>query len=159
VLLYESMMMMERIGAAILPFEEHDNLTFEEFLRLFRWFGASTVAGEIDVATDAGGRVRVKTFTNEFWTAKQRAAHSLHEIVADLRAQGLNLTQTGFQQTVLAQSRDGDYFIGSGRRGYFLIETQLDAEEMRDFYQERIRAEQQNLDNLRRQAGAVGWNI
>jgi hypothetical protein len=83
----------------------------------------------------------------------------LPTIVADLRAQGLNLTETGFQQTVLAQSRDGDYFIGSGRRGYFLIETQQDAEEMRDFYEERIRAEQQNLDNLRRQARAVGWNI
>ena len=83
----------------------------------------------------------------------------LPTIVADLRAHGLNLTETGFQQTVLAQSRDGDYFIGSGRRGYFLIETQQDAEEMRDFYEERIRAEQQNLDNLRRQARAVAWNI
>jgi hypothetical protein len=83
----------------------------------------------------------------------------LPTIVADLRAYGLNLTETGFQQTVLAQSRDGDYFIGSGRRGYFLIETQQDAEEMRDFYEERIRAEQQNLDNLRRQARAVAWNI
>jgi len=40
-----------------------------------------------------------------------------------------------------------------------LIETLQDAEEMRDFYEERITAEQQNLDNLRRQAAAVGWNI
>jgi hypothetical protein len=83
----------------------------------------------------------------------------LPTIVAQLRAQGINLTETGFQQTVLAESRDRDYFIGSGRRGYFLIDTQQDAEEMRDFYEERIRAEQQNLDNLRRQARAVGWNI
>ncbi len=83
----------------------------------------------------------------------------LPTIVADLRSQGLSLTETGFQQTILAESRDGDYFIGSGRRGYFLIETQADAEEMRDFYLDRIRAEQGNLDNLRRQAGAVGWNI
>lgn len=86
-------------------------------------------------------------------------AVSLPTIVADLRAQGLNLTETGFQQTVLAESRDGDYFIGSGRHGYFLIETQQDAEEMRDFYRDRIRAEQQNLENLLRQAHAVGWNI
>lgn len=83
----------------------------------------------------------------------------LPTIVAGLRAQGLNLTETGFQQTVLAQSRDGDYFIGSGRRGYFLIDTQQDAEEMRDFSEERIRAEEQNLDNLMRQARAVGWNV
>ena len=83
----------------------------------------------------------------------------LPTIVAQLRAQCVNLTETGFQQTVLAESRDRDYFIGSGRRGYFLIDTQQDAEEMRDFYEERIRAEQQNLDNLMRQASAVGWNI
>jgi hypothetical protein len=83
----------------------------------------------------------------------------LPTIVADLRAQGLSLTETGFQQTVLAQSRDGAYFIGSGRRGYFLIDTQQDAEEMKDFYEGRIMAEQQNLDNLRRQASPVGWNI
>jgi hypothetical protein len=72
--------MMERTGAAILPFEECDGLAFEEFLRLFRWGGASTATGEIEVASDAGTSVRVNTFTNEFWTAKQRAAHSLHEI-------------------------------------------------------------------------------
>ncbi|MGH9347803.1 MAG: DNA methyltransferase [Vicinamibacterales bacterium] len=71
---------MERIGAAILPFEECEPLAFEEFLRRFRWGGAPTVVSHIDLATDAGGRVRVTTFTNEFWTARQRAAHSLHEI-------------------------------------------------------------------------------
>lgn len=76
-LLYEA---MERHGAATLPFEECDGLAFEEFLRLFRWGGASTAAGQIDVVGDAGTFVRVNTFTNEFWTAKQRAAHSLHEI-------------------------------------------------------------------------------
>jgi hypothetical protein len=86
-------------------------------------------------------------------------AVTLPTIVADLRTRGLNLTETGFQQTVLAESRSRDYFIGSGRRGYFLIDSHQDAEEMRDFYEERIRAEQQNLANLRRQAAAVGWNI
>jgi hypothetical protein len=42
--------MMERTGAAILPFEECDDLAFEEFVRLFRWGGASTSTGQI---TDA----------------------------------------------------------------------------------------------------------
>jgi hypothetical protein len=83
----------------------------------------------------------------------------LATIVSHLRSRGLNLTETGFQQTVLAESRDRDYFIGSGRRGYFLIETREDAEAMRDFYGQRIRAEQQNLGNLRRQAAAIGWRI
>jgi hypothetical protein len=78
VLLYEAM--LERTGAAILPFEERDDLTFEEFVRLFRWGGAATSTGQIEVAGAAGTPVRVNTFTNEFWTAKQRAAHSLHEI-------------------------------------------------------------------------------
>lgn len=83
----------------------------------------------------------------------------LATIVADLRNVGVTLTETGFQQTVLAESRDNDYFIGSGRHGYFLIAAVEDAEEMRDFYENRIRAEQQNLANLVRQAAAVGWNI
>jgi hypothetical protein len=88
----------------------------------------------------------------------RRNAVPLPRIVAELRRRGLHLTETGFQQTVLAESRDGDYFIGSGGRGY-LIATQADAEEMRDFYERRIAAERQNLFNLKRQAGAVGWTI
>jgi hypothetical protein len=72
--------MMERVAAAPRPFEACDGLAFEESLRRFRWDGAAAVAGTIDVAADAGGRIRLNTFTNEFWTAKQRAAHSLHEI-------------------------------------------------------------------------------
>ena len=56
-------------------------------------------------------------------------------------------------------SRDQEFFIGSGRHGYFLIDNIADAEEMRDFYQARIDAEQQNLDNLRRQSHNVGWSI
>src|SRR5438876_12436430 len=83
----------------------------------------------------------------------------LPTIVAHLQARGINISETGFQQTVLAGSRDRDFYIGSGRRGYFLIDNIADTEEMRDFYETRIRAEQQNLDNLRRQARAVGWNI
>jgi hypothetical protein len=78
VLRYEAM--LERTGAAILPFEEDDVLAFEESLRLFRWGDASTATAQIEVPGDGGARVRVNTFTNEFWTAKQRAAHSLHEV-------------------------------------------------------------------------------
>src|SRR5207247_3181455 len=83
----------------------------------------------------------------------------LARIVSHLTSRGLSLTETGFQQTVLADSRDRDYFIGSGPRGYFLIQTREDAEAMTDFYAERIRAEQQNLENLRSQAAAVACNI
>ena len=72
--------MIERAGAAILPFEGEEAIGFEESLRRFRWGDASTATGQFDAPADAGERVRVNTFTNEFWTAKQRAAHSLHEI-------------------------------------------------------------------------------
>jgi hypothetical protein len=45
-------------------------------LRRFDAFGTGTQVRELEV-TDAG---RVPVFVNEFWTAKQRDAHSLHEI-------------------------------------------------------------------------------
>lgn len=83
----------------------------------------------------------------------------LHQIIAHLQAQGIQITSTGFQQTVLAGSRSADYFIGSGSRGYFLIDTIDNAIVMREFYETRIQAEQHNLANLRRQAGLVNWNI
>lgn len=86
-------------------------------------------------------------------------AISLTTIVGHLQGRRINITETGFQQTVLATSRGADYYIGSGRRGYFLIDRMDDAIEMRDFYETRIRREQQNLDNLRRQAAMVGWQI
>src|SRR5438045_9268728 len=46
----------------------------------FREFGQPT--RELSTTyTDSSGTVRnVPTFVNEFWTAKQRQAHSLHEI-------------------------------------------------------------------------------
>jgi hypothetical protein len=86
-------------------------------------------------------------------------AVTLDSIVTHLQGAGFNMTSTGFQQSVLAASRSADYFIGSGHSGYFLIDNIGDAQEMRDFYETRIRAETQNLDNLRTQAVAVGWQI
>ena len=71
--------MGQTVGASTLPFDAADVLS--SYLRDFRWGGSTpTAAGTIDVRTGAGDRVTVETFTNEFWTARQRAAHSLHEI-------------------------------------------------------------------------------
>jgi hypothetical protein len=72
--------MVERSGVAFLPFADVEKRTFADDLRHFQWGGASTAVGGIEVAGHGGKPVRVNTFTNEFWTAKQRAAHSLHEI-------------------------------------------------------------------------------
>jgi len=56
-----------------------DSLSFEQQLRGFRWEGKST---EVVVTTVevAGRPLAVQTFVNEFWTSRQRAAHSLHEV-------------------------------------------------------------------------------
>jgi hypothetical protein len=61
------------------PVDAHASDRFRESLRSFTWRGASTAVGTIRVPT-IDGTVSIETFTNEFWTARQRAAHSLHEI-------------------------------------------------------------------------------
>jgi DNA methylase len=48
-------------------------------LRDFRWDGQATSVFATTVAVDARP-VPVDTFVNEFWTSRQRAAHSLHEV-------------------------------------------------------------------------------
>ena len=53
--------------------------SFEDDIRQFTWHGRPTDV-EMTEADCDGHSVRAKTFTNEFWTSKQRAGHSLHEI-------------------------------------------------------------------------------
>ena len=65
---------MRRAGAAH-PFDPPSQGSLEDDLSLFRWRGAPTERGHL-----AGDETGVPTLTNEFWTAKQRAAHSLHEV-------------------------------------------------------------------------------
>ena len=52
---------------------------FRDDLRRFAWNGRPTEV-ETTVADCDGHPVRVETFTNEFWTSRQRAGNSLHEI-------------------------------------------------------------------------------
>src|SRR5260221_4740960 len=53
--------------------------SFESDLREFRWEGKPTAVLATAVEVDGRG-LSVKTFVNEFWTSRQRAAHSLHEV-------------------------------------------------------------------------------
>ncbi|MGA2662761.1 MAG: DNA methyltransferase, partial [Verrucomicrobiota bacterium] len=53
---------------------------FARDLLSFCEFGRQTQLTETTAMTFGGEQLRVPTFVNEFWTAKQRAAHSLHEI-------------------------------------------------------------------------------
>ena len=51
-----------------------------EQLRSFREFGKDTQCLQIRARTFAGDDLRAQAYVNEFWTARQRAASSLHEI-------------------------------------------------------------------------------
>lgn len=53
---------------------------FLELVRNFSDFGETTRQIVTEAQTFDGKAVCVPTFVNEFWTSKQRAAHSLHEI-------------------------------------------------------------------------------
>jgi len=53
---------------------------FENCLKNFSEFGASTKAGCIEVNRPGEKGISTSVFINEFWTSKQRAACSLHEI-------------------------------------------------------------------------------
>ncbi|EQD65222.1 DNA modification methylase, partial [mine drainage metagenome] len=54
--------------------------SLEEELRDFQAFGTATTVLETVVTGADEERIVVPTFVNEFWTSKQRAANSLHEI-------------------------------------------------------------------------------
>src|SRR5260221_14718467 len=51
-----------------------------EQLLAFREFGKDTKTIETAAATFSGAQIHVPTYVNEFWTSKQRAASSLHEV-------------------------------------------------------------------------------
>ena len=55
-------------------------LQFVDELVAFREFGKRTQLIQTQALTFDGESVQVPTYVNEFWTAKQRAAHSLHEV-------------------------------------------------------------------------------
>jgi len=56
-----------------------DAASFENHLTEFQWDGRVTLVSATSVESQ-GRKVAVKTFVNEFWTSRQRAAHSLHEV-------------------------------------------------------------------------------
>ena len=49
-------------------------------LRAFRWNGRTTKRAVTSVGLAKARPIVVETFVNEFWTSKQRAANSLHEV-------------------------------------------------------------------------------
>jgi hypothetical protein len=75
---------------------------------------------------------------------------------------GYTLSQNAFQQGLLKNSRENGYFIGSFDsipRGYFIIDSQHDAELMRNWYRARISKEEARIKSLTADAASVGWSI
>lgn len=95
--------------------------TVIEEILAFREFGRTTEVLETVAATFGGQSLHVPTYVNEFWTSKQRAAHSLHEI--SYRA-CFKPQLPRFLITRLTHSREAVYdpFMG---RGTTLIEAAL----------------------------------
>ena len=54
--------------------------TFADQLAEFREFGQATRQMATTVRTETGGTLAVPTYVNEYWTARQRQASSLHEV-------------------------------------------------------------------------------
>lgn len=71
---------MGRSGVATLSPGGTAGRPLEEFLASFKGHGTSTLVGDLEATSANGGHVRIPSFTNEFWTARQRAANSLHEV-------------------------------------------------------------------------------
>jgi hypothetical protein len=73
-------------------------------------------------------------------------------IVEHLNRQGFQIDREQFQHQVLVPSRENNLYIASygyfGRGGVYLIETRDDAQPMIDFYEGRIRSEQEHLNRL-----------
>src|SRR5262245_29872289 len=111
---------MERGTAATAPPGQSARVGFEKSLRGFKWHGMPTSAAHITIALD-DRPVRVNTFTNEFWTSKQRAAHSLHEVSyrACFKPQ---LPRFFIERLTQSGDRVYDPFMG---RGTTLIEAAL----------------------------------
>lgn len=62
------------------PPATRQRLPLPEELAAFKEFGTATQQTTTEVTDQAGDRHKVPTFINEFWTARQRQAHSLHEV-------------------------------------------------------------------------------
>ena len=71
----------------------------------------------------------------------------------------LDIEYKDFQQQILGASRRGDYFIGSGTSGIYLIETPEDLEAMQNFYLRKMRTQRRNFNHLATVAGRVNWQM
>lgn len=84
-------------------------------------------------------------------------AKSWETIAAQCATLGVVVDKLNFQQGFLANTRDGQIFIGSCTRGYFLIQDRDDALLAAEFYRTRINRQQQHLTHLENLVRGEGW--
>src|SRR5881296_1939790 len=107
---------------AVAPIDEsHFKAPLGKQLGDFREFGTQTRLVQTQAQLFTGHSITVPTYVNEFWTAKQRAASSLHEISyrACFKPQ---LPRFFTQRLTLADDTIYDPFLG---RGTTMIEAAL----------------------------------
>src|SRR6266487_4424084 len=75
-------------------------------------------------------------------------AKSWDAIEAHCAAIPVPVDKLDFQQGFLANTRDGQIFIGSSSQGYFLIQDRDDALQAASFYRSRIARQQEHVDHL-----------
>lgn len=100
--------------------------------------------------------------TLQFLIAKAQGRHNakpIHDILHHLASNGVHMGASRFQTTILAGSREGDVFIGSGQHGYFLIVDIDDARATLEFYESRIASEVARIAHLKQLALANNWTI
>ena len=71
---------MRPVAPQRLPAPQPSHPAIVRELRAFQWNGRPTRRAITSVGLAKSRPIVVETFVNEFWTSKQRAAHSLHEV-------------------------------------------------------------------------------
>ncbi len=90
--------------------------------------------------------------------ARGRAnVQSWDDIEAHLHGKGLRMEKESFQTGLLADTREGEVFIGSSRLGYYVIENREDAVATMEFSQERLASHNARLLHLNDLVTEEGW--
>jgi hypothetical protein len=79
-LIIEDLMRAEQLKLFSSPVETCTKENLQEELRSFSDFGRHTLETVVEVTVADGSTIVMPAFMNEFWTARQRDAHSLHEV-------------------------------------------------------------------------------
>lgn len=103
----------------------------------------------------------VERLALEFLTSScvgREQAATGERIEEEMAKHGLKMNKYAFQKALVAPSRkkDSGWFIGSSRRGFFIIQDAEDLAEASSYCMSRIAAQMTNFGNLHDQADGYG---